>query len=82
MAAGLPVVASNVGGLPEALAHGGGVLVAPDDPKALASALERLVTDGSYREELGQQARASYSDHFQWSSVREQYCQVLQRIRF
>jgi spore coat protein SA len=80
MAAGLPVVASNVGGLPEALAYGGGVLVPPDAPKALASALERLVTDNSYREELGQQARASYNDHFQWSSVRDQYDRVIQRI--
>lgn len=45
MAAGLPVVASSVGGLPEVLDRGAaGMLVAPEDPDALASALDHLLT--------------------------------------
>jgi glycosyltransferase involved in cell wall biosynthesis len=52
-AAGLPIVATAVGGVPAAL-HGGrtGLLVRPDDAAACASALERLASDGALRERL------------------------------
>lgn len=80
MASGLPVVASNVGGIPEALAYGGGVLVPPDDAEALAVALGRLVEDAVYREDTGRQAYASFNCHFRWDNVRQQYERVLQEI--
>ena len=54
MAAGVPVVASRVGGLPEVLGEGeAGVLVAPGDVTALAAALERLLNDPPLRARLG-----------------------------
>jgi glycosyltransferase involved in cell wall biosynthesis len=58
MAAGLPVVASDVGGLPE-LVHDGdtGILVPPRDPGALAAAVAGLLADRGRREELGASAR-------------------------
>lgn len=77
MAAGLPVVASAVGGLPEALAHGGGILVAPDDPELLADALGLLVTDSARRKEMGSYARAVVEKHFRWTHVRHQYLVAL-----
>lgn len=48
MGAGVPVVATRVGGVPAALARGGGELVAPEDPEALAAAV-RAVLSGSRR---------------------------------
>jgi len=46
MAAGIPVVASAVSGIPEALDHGScGTLVPPDDPQSLATAMELLAGD-------------------------------------
>jgi glycosyltransferase involved in cell wall biosynthesis len=46
MAAGLPLVATAVGGLPELVQNGvNGILVAPQDPIALADGLEKLLTD-------------------------------------
>ena len=46
MLAGLPVVASRVSSLPELVADGeSGILVPPDDPEALASAIERALGD-------------------------------------
>jgi glycosyltransferase involved in cell wall biosynthesis len=52
-AAGLPIVATAVGGVPAALDGGrNGLLVAPGDAAACASALERLAADGALRERL------------------------------
>jgi len=80
MATGLPIVATNVGGLPEALAHGGGLLVAPNDAAALADALEVLLTDTSRRQELGAEAYRAFRNHFVWNCVRSQYQTALRSV--
>ena len=55
MAAGRPVIASRIGGLPDMVIDGEtGVLIPPDDPAALRAALERLLADRDLREQLGQ----------------------------
>jgi glycosyltransferase involved in cell wall biosynthesis len=73
MSSGLPVVASRIGGIPEQLAHGGGILVPPDDKEALATALEKLLEDASYRESLGSEASRASRRHFLWDNTRSQY---------
>ena len=53
MAAGKTIVASDVGGIPEIVRPGrSGLLVAPGDPAALASAMQRLIDDGALRTRL------------------------------
>jgi glycosyltransferase involved in cell wall biosynthesis len=56
MAAGLPVIASNVGGLPEVVG-GAGILVPPGDPTALATALRRVLKSPALSADLGDAAR-------------------------
>ncbi|HEX8856054.1 MAG TPA: glycosyltransferase family 4 protein, partial [Thermoleophilaceae bacterium] len=56
MAAGVPVVATAVGGIPEIAADGTAELVAPGDDAALAAAIERLLDD---RDLAATQARAA-----------------------
>jgi glycosyltransferase involved in cell wall biosynthesis len=59
MAAGLPIVASAVGGIPELVDdERTGLLVAPDDPRALADRICRLMTDTALAGRLGAGARA------------------------
>ena len=59
MAAGLPVVATRVGGVAEAVVHGEtGFLVPAADPQALAGALAKLVADVELRRRLGAAGRA------------------------
>ncbi len=60
MAAGKPVVASRVGGIPDLVREGvNGLLVPPNDEEALCGALVRLLTDERQRQDLGSGARRS-----------------------
>ncbi len=62
MAHGRPIVASAVGGIPEAIQDGEtGLLVAPGDPKPLAHALDHLLTDSALRDRLGAAARSAFA---------------------
>lgn len=45
MAAGVPVIATRVGGVPEVVLPGSGILVPPEDPETLADAIERVICD-------------------------------------
>jgi glycosyltransferase involved in cell wall biosynthesis len=65
MAAGVPVVGSAVGGIPEMVVDGEtGLLVPARDSRALASALARLVQSHSLRSALGAAARRRVEEHF------------------
>jgi glycosyltransferase involved in cell wall biosynthesis len=64
MAAGVPVVASAVGGVPELAPPGTAVLVPPRDPAALAAGIERLLDDADVREAQVAAARARVEEHF------------------
>jgi 2-deoxystreptamine N-acetyl-D-glucosaminyltransferase/2-deoxystreptamine glucosyltransferase len=69
MAAGLPVVASDVGGIPEVVRPGeNGVLVPPDDVASLVDALERLAGDPRERARLAACARA-LSEAYAWPAL-------------
>lgn len=59
MAAGCPLVASAIGGLKEILGDGRAVLVAPGDHRALAEAIDRLLSDDAERAALSARAGAA-----------------------
>jgi glycosyltransferase involved in cell wall biosynthesis len=65
MAAGRPVIASAVGGLPEVVQDGvTGILVPPNDSHALLTSLEKLIAEPELRTQMGQAGRhraANYS---------------------
>lgn len=56
MLAGLPVVTSAMGGALEAIDEGSGILVPPDDQKALTTALRTMLTDADLRTRLASRA--------------------------
>jgi len=65
MMMGLPVVASNVGGLREQISHlVNGILVEPGDPASLARWIERLADDAELRQRLGAAAARTVRDRF------------------
>ncbi|MCP9485384.1 MAG: glycosyltransferase family 4 protein [Gaiellaceae bacterium MAG52_C11] len=70
MAHGRPVVATAVGGLPDAIRDGEtGLLVPPRDPLALRNAIERLLDDAELRARLGSAARAHAEREFSWRTA-------------
>ena len=64
MAAGLPVVATRVGGTPEVVTPDTGLLVPSRDSRALAAALQALSTDESRRRALGNAGRKRLEERF------------------
>ncbi len=69
MACGRAVVATRVGGLPDAIEDGvTGLLVPPRDPAALRAALERLLGDPELRARLGAAARRAAAERFGWAA--------------
>ena len=65
MAAGLPVIATNVGGNPEAVVDGEtGILVSPRAPDQLARAIETLVADPERRKVMGQAGFRRLNEQF------------------
>jgi colanic acid/amylovoran biosynthesis glycosyltransferase len=65
MSAGLPVVASDISGIPELVEDGrAGLLVPPGDPSVLAAALQCLGDDPALRERLGREGRRAVLERF------------------
>jgi glycogen(starch) synthase len=81
LASGLPVVASDVGGIPEVV-HDGvtGLLVPPGDVDALAAALDRLAADPGLRTRLSAGARARAAE-YAWPRLAAQVAAVYARMR-
>lgn len=74
MAAGVPVVATAVGGVPEILDNGRtGLLVPPRDPVAMAAAIRRLLTEPETRRALAAAASAEVEAHY----TPEAYCRSM-----
>jgi glycosyltransferase involved in cell wall biosynthesis len=85
LAHGLPVVATAVGGVPEALGRAPigalpGMLVPPEDPPALAGALRAWLDDPGLRERLGRAAVGRRPTLRRWSETVDDVGAVLDRV--
>jgi glycosyltransferase involved in cell wall biosynthesis len=80
MAAGLPVIASAVGGVPELVEDDiTGLLVPAGDPGRLAAALDRLLADPSLRRRLGAAGRERVRARFDLDAVRRAHLELYER---
>jgi hypothetical protein len=64
MSAGVPVIASNIGGLPEIVRHRETGLIAENEPAAIAAAIRELRADPEFARQLGAEGRRAVRDHF------------------
>jgi glycosyltransferase involved in cell wall biosynthesis len=80
MAAGIPLVASDVDSLPEVVSPpAGGILVPPGDAAAFARAAGSLLEDPVLRETMSRSARAA-AERFRWSKIAQDHLAFLEMI--
>lgn len=76
MAAGLPVVASKVGGIPSMVDDSVGILVKPGNIEELADALAALINSSDLRKKKAQVAQEKVKKIFEWEKIINQYLNV------
>jgi glycosyltransferase involved in cell wall biosynthesis len=83
MAAGLPIVASRVGGIPDLIENGeNGLLVPPADPSALAKAISDLLSDKKRRNRMGEAGKKMclpYSAEAMVQQIDDLYTDLLEK---
>lgn len=80
MAAGVPVIATDVGAVDEVLEdHRAGILIPPGDPAAIADAVRALLQDPARRAASSAAARAS-ANRFRWERVAESHNAFLEAV--
>jgi phosphatidylinositol alpha-1,6-mannosyltransferase len=80
-ASGLPVVATNSGGIPDAVADGEtGLLVPPGHVAAVSQALRRLLDDPALAARMGDAGRRRVLTHFNWGNTAAAVSQVLDSL--
>ena len=79
---GVPVVATDVGGLASAVADGqSGLVVPPDDVGALTTALGRVLDDPTLRDRLAKGSRTRSATDLSWEAIADQTLEVYRRAR-
>ncbi len=79
MACRVPVVGSTCGAIPEVISDAGSV-VPENDPKALAEALRRIITDKNLRKNLADAGKRRVAENFTWERVAEQIFSLYERV--
>lgn len=81
LACGVPVICTKVGALPEILRHDhNAVLVEPDDPQKLASAIEKLLNDERKQKKLSRNGLNLVKKQYSWDVVVGDYLDLLRKI--
>ena len=75
------LVATDIPGLNEVVTNKNGVLVPAKDPAALASAIDKLATDATLRQELASQAKKDYENRFSYPMFLENYRALYREIQ-
>lgn len=81
MSVGLPCIATRVSGSEDIVENGvNGLLVEPEQPEELAQALQRIIGDADFAQELAKQARVSILRDYQLSRIIEKCVELYRRI--
>ena len=81
MAASLPVIGSDVGGIPVLIKNGcNGILVKERDVNGIANAIERLVKNPSLRREYGERSRQIVDNSVNYDNISEYFVSLYREI--
>jgi glycosyltransferase involved in cell wall biosynthesis len=82
MAAGVPVVASRVGGVPDLIEHGEtGLLLEPEDISSITKAVGRMLTDEAGRARMAAKARERAKQRFDPRAVAQRHLEIYREVR-
>lgn len=80
-ACGIPIVATNVGGLPEVVDDGvSGIIVPPKNAEQVALALERLIVDKELRDKMGINGREKVEKQYNWQNNVNQMVSLYRKL--
>jgi glycosyltransferase involved in cell wall biosynthesis len=80
-ACGIPVVATNVGGLPEVVDDGvTGIIVAPQNAEEIAIALEKLILSKELRQNMGKKGREKVENLYNWHNNVQQMINLYRKV--
>jgi glycosyltransferase involved in cell wall biosynthesis len=78
MAFSVPVVVTNVGGMPEVLGNcNAGYVCSKDDPLEFSAGIKRILGDSSLASELGRNGRLAFEDRFMAKTMAQQYASII-----
>ena len=70
MGAGLPIIGTNIGGIPDFLKHNEtGLFCEVDDPRDLAIKIKRFLHDPDFRKKIGQNAKKLVYENYSWDKI-------------
>jgi glycosyltransferase involved in cell wall biosynthesis len=79
MAAGIPVIATPVGGIPDFLKDGEtGLFCEVDNPRSIAQKVEKLLKDKESREYIVKNARKMVEEKYQWEAIAERMKEIFE----
>ena len=82
MESGLPVIASDVGGIPDVVVDNvSGLLVPEKSPVALADAIKRLAEDPQLTVQLLEGARNRIAEHFTWDNITRRQIEIYENLK-
>ncbi|MBO1579765.1 glycosyltransferase family 4 protein [Bacillus sp. XF8] len=81
MAAGLPVISTNIGGIPEQIINGlNGFIIKPGDKKCLLTHIKYLLQDNNIRQEFGKEARHKVEESFSLNVIGKEISSVYESL--
>lgn len=81
MSCGLPVVATNVGGIPEIVEDGKtGILVNPKDAESLTKAIDFIINNDDVATEMGMAGRKKIEKEFSWQKSAREICRIYNKV--
>jgi len=83
MAAGVPVIGSRTGGIPDIIEDGvNGLLVPPGDPGALADAILSILSDPDLADRFRTAGLQTVQERFSWDSIADRFIQVYKKALY
>ncbi|MHA1410438.1 MAG: glycosyltransferase family 4 protein [Candidatus Odinarchaeia archaeon] len=81
MAIGKPIIATNVGGLPELITNKKtGILIPPHNERVLAEKIVTLIEKPSLRKQIGENAKRKIKENYDWSVVYPKYEKLYRQL--